>query len=97
MKLMTSLTSAMVVLLAGCQERESSSAPQLPGDAAAALISAGVKTPSNAAAVALSDTGIDISWQDDQPDETGFEIYRSTTGNPGTFTLIATNAANVLT
>src|SRR2546428_419043 len=51
--------------------------------------------PSNTKAVAVSDSRSDVSWQDNSPNETGFEVYRSTNGPNGAFTLIATTTASV--
>src|SRR6266566_3047508 len=51
--------------------------------------------PSNTNAVAVSDSQVNVSWQDNSPNETGFEIHRSTNGPSGTFTLMATTAAGV--
>ena len=50
---------------------------------------------SNLSAIAVSTSQIALTWQDNTTNETGFEIHRSTTGPPGTFTLVATPAANV--
>src|SRR6266446_2687043 len=52
--------------------------------------------PSNTQVVAVSDTRNDVSWQDNSPNETGFEVYRSTNGPNGAFTLIATTTASVI-
>ncbi len=51
--------------------------------------------PSNTNAVAVSDSRIDVSWQDNSPNETGFEVHRSTGGPNGTFTLAATTTGSV--
>src|SRR6266581_2007700 len=56
-----------------------------------------VKGPSNTNAIALSDSRIDVSWQDNSTNETGFEVHRSTSGPSGTFTLHASMGANVTT
>ena len=37
---------------------------------------------------------INLSWQDNSPNETGWEVHRSTTGASGDFTLLATLPAN---
>ena len=37
---------------------------------------------------------INLSWQDNSPNETGWEVHRSTTGANGVFTLLATLPAN---
>lgn len=40
---------------------------------------------------------VDVTWIDNSDDETGFEIWRSSTGSSGTFTLVATVEAGVTT
>ena len=50
--------------------------------------------PSNAAAVLASDARIDVSWEDNSANESGFEVHRSTDGAAGNFTLRATWGAN---
>src|SRR2546427_4700218 len=52
--------------------------------------------PSNTNAVAMSDSQVNVSWQDNSPNETGFEIHRSTNGPSGAFTLIATTTASAI-
>ena len=52
--------------------------------------------PSNTNAVAVSDSQVNVSWQDNSPNETGFEIHRSTNGPSGAFTLIATTTASAI-
>ena len=49
----------------------------------------------NLSATAISDTEISLAWQDNATNETGFEVYRSTTGSSGPFHRLATIAANV--
>jgi fibronectin type 3 domain-containing protein len=63
--------------------------------------SAGVKTPAlpvnaptNLAAVAMSTTQINVTWQDNSNNETGFRIERSTNGG-ASWSQIATVGANV--
>src|SRR5882672_2828887 len=48
--------------------------------------------PSNSQVVAVSDSRIDVSWQDNSANETGFEVHRSADGSNGVFTLVATTA-----
>jgi Fibronectin type III domain len=55
---------------------------------------AGQKGPSNLS-VTASPGQLGLSWQDNTPNESGFEVLRSTTGPLGTFSLLATTAANV--
>lgn len=51
-------------------------------------------TPSSLAAAAISDSQIDLTWNDNSSDETGFKIEQSANGTTG-WTLIHTTAANV--
>ena len=53
-----------------------------------------VKAPSNTNASAASDTRIDVSWQDNSTNETGFDVWRSSTGPAGTFTKVGGTGAN---
>ena len=50
--------------------------------------------PSNLAATATSSSAVALTWSDDSDDESGFEIWRSTTGASGTYALLSTLAAN---
>lgn len=52
--------------------------------------------PSNTNASAVSESQIDLSWQDNSTHETVFQVHRSTTGVGGPFSLITTTAANVV-
>ena len=63
--------------------------------AAATSQPAGLTSPSNTHVVAVSDSRIDVYWQDNSNNETGFEVHRSIDGSTGTFTLLATTAAGV--
>src|SRR5437667_9480280 len=63
------------------------------GTTITASAAAQLNAPSNTNAVAVSDSRIDVSWQDNSPNETGFEIHRSTSGPNGASTLIATTTA----
>lgn len=49
--------------------------------------------PSNLSATAISQTRIDLTWQDNSDNEDGFKIERKT-GAGGTYTQISTTAAN---
>jgi len=68
-----------------------------PGEFSAAATSqpAGLTSPSNTHVVAVSDSRIDVSWQDNSNNETGFEVHRSIDGSTGAFMLLATTAAGV--
>lgn len=54
-----------------------------------------VKAPSNGNASAVSESRIDVSWQDNATNESGFEVWRSVSGPVGTFTKLAGTSANV--
>lgn len=54
-----------------------------------------VKAPSNTNASTVSESRIDVSWQDNSTGETGFEVWRSPSGLDGTFTKLAGTGANV--
>jgi hypothetical protein len=53
-----------------------------------------VNAPSSLIAIAVSTSRIDLSWQDNSTNESGFEVHRSTTGPSGASTLHASLAAN---
>jgi hypothetical protein len=80
------------VVIVGCEAGR----PVAPADADADVTRAAAdKAPSGLSAGAASTTQINLAWQDNSPNETGFEVHRSTTGPTGTFTLLASTAANV--
>lgn len=54
-----------------------------------------LKAPSGTSAAAVSQTRVDVSWQDNSTNESGFELYRSTAGVSGAFALLATSGAGV--
>lgn len=51
-------------------------------------------SPSNLNALTLSQTEIQIEWKDNAINESGHAIFRSATGNPGSYNLIANTNAN---
>jgi len=51
-------------------------------------------TPSNLTAAGTASQVV-LGWSDNSPEETGFQIYRSTTGAPGSFTLLTNVGADV--
>src|SRR5262249_55091361 len=53
-----------------------------------------VTAPSGLSATATSSTAIHLTWNDNSSNESGFEVWRSTTGASGTYTLLKTLAAN---
>src|SRR5881397_1028922 len=87
-----SLACPMLLLSVIACDRSQLTAPSLEVSAT----SAGgptVKAPSSTGSSAVSPSQIDVSWQDNSSNETGFEVHRSTTGPSGAFTLRATTAA----
>jgi hypothetical protein len=54
----------------------------------------GLSSSFGLAATAASPTLIDLAWQDNSTNESGFEIHRSTTGPTGAFALMGLAAAN---
>src|SRR5882672_6501417 len=63
--------------------------------ASAASQPAAPNPPSNTHVVAVSDSRIDVYWQDNSANETGFEVHRSADGVNGVFSLVATTTAGV--
>ena len=81
MNRMIPLALAAVVLLVACQDLDDPTAPALPSDPAAARASGRLlAAPSNTQAVAVSESQVDIVWQDNSRNETGFEVFRSIDG-----------------
>jgi Tol biopolymer transport system component len=67
----------------------------LSATACAATLSVPPAAPSEAAATAVSDSTINVTWQDNSADESGFEVHRSTAGPSGPFVWVATTPADV--
>jgi len=78
------------VLFGGCDAKH----PLDPPTDQPSLLAAAQKGPSGLVANPLPGA-ISLGWQDNSPNETGFEVLRSTTGASGTFATIATTAAKV--
>jgi titin len=57
----------------------------------------GLSDPSGLVATAVSTTQIDLVWQDNSSNESGFEVHRSTTGPTGVFTLHTSTQPSVAT
>ncbi len=92
------LAVAAALLLYGCDGSNPLEPRTVPTSIAAAVkIGSGTMAALNAQATATSPNQIDIAWQDNATDETRFEVQRSTTGPSGTYTLLGTTAANVVT
>ena len=88
------LAGSLVLLsLLGCDHSQ----PLEPPIEAASNGNSGstLKAPSNASAVAASVSRIDVSWRDNSPNETGFEVHRSTAGASGAFALLASTGVGV--
>jgi len=88
--LLAGLVAAPPLYLAACDLQR----PLAPEIRAAAVGGSTVKPPSNPTAMAVSVSEIDVSWQGNSSNESGFELYSSTTGPSGGFGLIATLAAH---
>ena len=91
-----SLACPMLLLSLIACDRSQLTAPSLEVSAT----SAGgptVKAPSSTGSSAVSPSQIDVSWQDNSSNETGFEVHRSTSGPSGTFALRASTGANITT
>lgn len=77
---------AISVLVAGCDDRP------LLGPEFLARTAAGTSLT----ATAYLYSAINLAWQDNASNETGWEVHRSTTGPAGTFSLRSTEGANVV-
>ncbi len=84
--------SALLLTIPGCDPDR----PLAPDAEAASFVStaANPKGPTTLSATAAPGA-IGLAWQDNSPNETGFNVLRSTTGANGTFTTVATTAARV--
>jgi hypothetical protein len=79
--------SLLSLFVIGCDPGE------LVEPTAQAASAATVKAPTNMEAVAWSPSSIDVSWQDNSTNETGFEVQRSTEGTNGQFMELAITGA----
>ena len=52
------------------------------------------ETPSAVLATAATPSKVNVTWQDNATNEAGYEVWRSTTGVSGTYTLRSTRSAN---
>ena len=85
----------LMALAIGC-DRESSVAPSDEGVfITASATGSGLSAVSNLSATAVSASQVDLTWQDNATNETGFEVHRSTTGASGAFNYLATTTADV--
>ena len=83
----------LAFIFSGCDHKQPT-APSLEAASTAGSGSAPA-APSSTNAVAVSDSRIDVSWQDNSSNETGFEVHRSATGASGSFALLIGVGANV--
>lgn len=86
----------LVPLFVSCDEGR----PLAPNVAEPVLATTGTSTlsaPSGLIATAVSTTQVDLVWQDNSSNESGFEVHRSTTGPTGVFTLQTSTQASVAT
>lgn len=90
------LMLAASTALLGCSSDNPTAPSPMPGGPLAAKGVGSVLAPSNAAAVAISDTRIRLTWQDNSTNESRFEIYRASGGETGTFAVVGWVAANVM-
>ena len=82
--------SLVVLALLGCDRIQ----PLEPAFQAAGAAGPKVTAPSNTNAVAVSASGIDVSWQDNSSNETGFEVHRSAAAS-ASFALLASTGTGV--
>jgi hypothetical protein len=92
---LASVGSVSTALLIACADQAVE--PSLPaaGQVVAASRAPALAAPGDAVATGVSETEIDVGWADNSSNETKVEVHRSTTGAGGTFTLLATLAADV--
>ena len=83
-------------VLISCDERRLL-APNADTPDLATTGTGGPSAPSDLMATAVSTTQVDLVWQDNSSNESGFEVHRSTTGPAGVFTLHTSTQANVVT
>lgn len=86
-------TSALLLILIGCSDP--ALAPSEPSHRLSPAGAPSLTPPANATASGVSETQIDVAWVDNSTNETSFELYRSTTGAAGIYTLLATPGSNV--
>src|SRR4029453_4719810 len=91
------LSAAGVALVLACQDSDRPVSPYPATSRTTAAGSDGLPAPSNLSAVASSPSQINLSWTDNSPNESGFQVHRSPTGSPGTFAVVATVGVNVQT
>jgi fibronectin type III domain protein len=80
-------TMLLLLVVAGCDAAD-------PLGSELALAFRRTDSPSGTSLVVVAYNQINVSWQDNSPNETGFEVHRAP-GAAGTFALIATTTAGV--
>jgi hypothetical protein len=91
------VVSTSAALLLGCSEQPLGPRA-VPEDASAAKAAGSqLVAPSNPIATSSGQNQIDIAWQDNSRDESGFEVHRSTSGQNGVFILLSSAAVNTTT
>jgi hypothetical protein len=90
--------SAAVALLQSCDGTTPLEPPAGTDAAAAAArgVGSNLAAPSNPTATRSGPSRIELSWRDNSGNETGFEIFRSTTGAAGGWTLLTAVGANTV-
>jgi hypothetical protein len=91
----TAALLAPLVLLSGCDGNQLVDSSEFGTEQVATVRGEQlVVAPSGLAAVPVSETRIDLTWVDNASNESGFELYRSTNGQAGTFELRARPLTN---
>jgi hypothetical protein len=88
------LALVCLTLLLGACDASPPNAPAVGEDALLAAASPGLSAPSALSATAEGPSWITVTWQDGSTKESGYEVHRSSTGETGTFALIATTGEN---
>lgn len=98
--LLLSTLSSAIVLLASCDGSTPLEPPTGAERATSAARGGGggseLAAPSNLTATRSSPSLIDLAWRDNSGSETGFEIFRSTTGAAGPYALLTASGANTV-
>lgn len=90
MRRLSSLIAICVLLTLAACESDSPVQPRLSGPTLSASVAS-----SGFSASAISASEIDLTWPSSNSPANGFQLFRSTTGPTGTYSLIATTAATV--
>ena len=90
-----SITASLAFIL-GCDgSRSVDPSTEFDGRPSAARGSVSeIAAPTGARAAAVTSIQINVDWQDNSSNETAFEVQRSSTGESGTYSVLATMAAN---